>query len=168
MAPVGAVLRQRRKGASAFPGCGQGYAQLYRRQAMHRAAVPTNMQARRRADVGIGRQERASGTGRSIWRNLSTARANAPESRSCGGAGVKAGVPIARPARPGCLSFRPCQGSFTGLSGDKTGALKRPVAARSLRMKGNLTYETRCACFGPCRSAASVPWATAKSLSTSG
>ena len=61
-------------------------------------------------------------------------------------------------------------GAIPGLSAIRRAPSKRPAAARSFWTRwGTLPMKPRCNCCGPCRSAASVPWAaTAKSLSTSG
>lgn len=66
--------------------------------------------------------------------------------------------------------FGHVKGSFTGAVGDKTAPSKRPAAARSFWTRwGTLPMKPRCNCCGPCRSAASVPWAvTVKLRSTSG
>ena len=62
------------------------------------------------------------------------------------------------------------RGSFTGAVGDKTGAFEAASGGTLfLDEVGNLPMKPRCSCCGPCRSAASVPWAvTVKLRSTSG
>ena len=107
----------------------------------------------------------ASGTGKEHVAQLIHRQSKRAESRSWRS--------IAAPFRATWLlrsSSAMSRGRSRGLSAIRRAPSKRPAAARSFWTRwGTLPMKPRCNCCGPCRSAASVPWAvTVKLRSTSG
>lgn len=96
------------KGAGDFPGCGRGYAQLYRGAERCRAAA-LRICAARRADEHVGLGERRQRHGQGTCGAADPPPEQARRKAVCGGRLRR------HSARPGCFGvLRPCQGVVHG------------------------------------------------------